>query len=224
MPQCAAEAGVERLIHFFALDASALAASSFFKSKAAGEAAVRAAFPSATIVRPAPVYGPEDSLLLRYAALIHHDSQLPFLAGHLQKMSPVWVGDVAAAVTQALVDPSTAGRTLELTGPDVLTDIQVAHRVMQIIQEDTALQVLEDKDYRRFLTMKQFEPHYRKYYPADLYDQLKVDLVASGDADVLTLADLGLPAAPLEKHLEFSLKTLEHKEIEIAATTSVWTN
>ncbi len=54
--------------------------------QALGEESVRAAFPNATIMRPAPVFGPEDSLLLRFAALVHHDSQLPFLATQRQCM------------------------------------------------------------------------------------------------------------------------------------------
>jgi len=221
--ECAREAGVERLIHFSSLGADPNSASDFFRSKGQGEQSVLTAFPDATIMRPAPVFGPEDSLLLRYAALIHHDTSLPFLQGHLQKMQPVSVGDVAAAVVTSILEPSTKGRVVELAGPDTLTDLQVAHRVVQILQEDVELKILDDATYRRFLTIKQYEPHFRKYYPANLYDPLKHDLVATGAPEHLTLRDLGLSAAPLEKFIEFSLKTQEHKEIdtEYGLTTAI---
>ncbi len=177
---------------------------------------------------------------------------------------------MAAAVVTSILEPSTKGRVVELAGPDTLTDLQVAHRVVQILQEDVELKILDDATYRyggaqvclhmgsgtlgtrgivgwvqsyidrrrfvecwgdlvgsmqcrRFLTIKQYEPHFRKYYPADLYDQLKHDLVATGAPEHLTLRDLGLSAAPLEKFIEFSLKTQEHKEIdtEYGLTTAI---
>ena len=45
------------------------APSAYARSKAAGEAAVRAAFPDATILRPSIVFGPEDHFFNRFAAM-----------------------------------------------------------------------------------------------------------------------------------------------------------
>jgi NADH dehydrogenase (ubiquinone) 1 alpha subcomplex subunit 9 len=58
-----ADVGVPRLIHVSHLNASPDSTSAFYRSKYAGERAVRDAFPEATIVRPAGLYGPEDWLL-----------------------------------------------------------------------------------------------------------------------------------------------------------------
>ncbi len=146
--ECAAASGAERLIHFSALGAAADSPSAFYRSKFAGEQAVLAAFPNATIVRPAPVFGPEDHLLLRFASLIHNDATLPFLEGREQSMQPIWVGDVAAATVNAILDPATKGRTIELAGPEVMTDLQVAYEVFRVLKEKSTVEFMSDKKYR----------------------------------------------------------------------------
>jgi hypothetical protein len=66
-----------------------------------------------------------------------------------------------------------------------------------------------------FLAMRQFMPHWRKWYPADLYEQQQVSLTASGSSDVLTFNDLGIKnLKTLDSCIEFCLKTQEQKEIE----------
>ena len=146
--ECARASGAERLIHFSALGAAADSPSAFYRSKYAGEQAVLAAFPNATIVRPAPVFGPEDHLLLRFASLIHNDATLPFLEGREQSMQPIWVGDVAAATLNAILDPATKGRTIELGGPEVMTDLQIANEVFRVLQEKNTVEMMSDKKYR----------------------------------------------------------------------------
>ena len=56
----AAVAGVKHLVHVSALGADPHSPSAYARSKAAGEEAVKAAFPQATIIRPSIVFGPED--------------------------------------------------------------------------------------------------------------------------------------------------------------------
>jgi NADH dehydrogenase (ubiquinone) 1 alpha subcomplex subunit 9 len=146
--ECARAAGAERLIHFSALGASEDSPSAFFRSKAAGEKAVLEAFPNATIVRPGPVFGPEDWLLQRMAGLIHHDSVVPFLEDNDQKMQPVWVNDVAAGVMNIILNDSTKGRIVEMAGPEVLTDVQIALRVHQVLQEENVIKRYSDSHYR----------------------------------------------------------------------------
>src|SRR5690606_16233442 len=65
----AAAAGVDSLVHVSALGAAADSASAYARSKAAGEAAVREAFPEATILRPSVVFGPEDDFFNRFAEM-----------------------------------------------------------------------------------------------------------------------------------------------------------
>lgn len=114
----AAAAGVERLVHLSALGADPASPSAYGRSKAAGEAAVRAAFPAATILRPSIVFGPEDRFFNRFAALARLSPVMPVIAG-ATKFQPVYVGDVADAVLASLTRADAAGKTFALGGPEV---------------------------------------------------------------------------------------------------------
>jgi uncharacterized protein YbjT (DUF2867 family) len=60
----AAAAGVKQFLHLSAIGADASSPSLYAQTKAAGEAAVLAAFPGAIILRPSVVFGPDDQLSL----------------------------------------------------------------------------------------------------------------------------------------------------------------
>jgi uncharacterized protein YbjT (DUF2867 family) len=115
----AKRAGARHFVHISALGADPNSASAYARSKAAGEAAVRAAFPEATILRPSVVFGPEDQFFNRFAALARLSPALPLIGGGRTRFQPVYVGDVANAVTAALERPEAAGRTYELGGPKI---------------------------------------------------------------------------------------------------------
>jgi len=111
--------GVRALIHLSAIGADPASASAYGRSKGDGEAAVRAAFPGAVILRPSIVFGREDHFINRFAAMIRLSPVIPVIAP-AAKFQPVYVGDVGDAVVAAL-EASAAGRTFELGGPQVLT-------------------------------------------------------------------------------------------------------
>ena len=113
--------GVKRVVHVSALGADTAAPSAYARSKAAGEQALLAGFPDATILRPSVVFGPEDAFFNRFAALAQFLPALPLIGGGKTRFQPVYVGDVADAVMAALDDPATAGRTYELGGPRIYT-------------------------------------------------------------------------------------------------------
>ncbi len=102
----------ERFVHLSAIGADAASPSRYARSKAGGEAAVRAARPAAVILRPSIVFGAEDAFFNRFAAMARLLPVLP-IAGGRTKFQPVFVGDVADAVMQA--PPGL----WELGGPDV---------------------------------------------------------------------------------------------------------
>lgn len=116
--QAAQAAGVARLVHISAIGADPASPAAYGRSKAAGEAAVRAAFPAATILRPSVVFGPEDNFLNRFAGMAALSPILPVVGGKT-RFQPVYVGDVAQAVVAALKRPEAAGRLYELGGPRV---------------------------------------------------------------------------------------------------------
>lgn len=110
-------AGVKRLVQISAIGADPTSAAAYARTKAAGEEAVKAAFPSATILRPSIVFGPEDDFFNRFARLAMVSPVLPLIGGGHTKFQPVYVADVAAAVATVLDDAGTSAKTFELGGP-----------------------------------------------------------------------------------------------------------
>ncbi len=121
LAQIAARAGVSTFIHMSAIGADAESPSSYGRSKAAGEAGVRAAFPATTILRPSIVFGPEDEFFNRFARMALVSPALPLIGGGKTRFQPVYVGDVADAVMRALHAPAARGQTYELGGPQIYT-------------------------------------------------------------------------------------------------------
>jgi uncharacterized protein YbjT (DUF2867 family) len=117
--QAAAEIGA-RMVQFSAIGADADSESAYARAKAAGEQAVLAAVPSATILRPSIVFGPEDQFTNRFANLARMAPVMPVF-GATTKMQPVYVGDVAQAAADAVDGKTKPGATYELGGPEVLT-------------------------------------------------------------------------------------------------------
>ncbi|MGE4062582.1 MAG: complex I NDUFA9 subunit family protein [Rhodospirillaceae bacterium] len=139
--RAAMAAGVRRLVHISALGADATSPSAYARSKAAGERAVAAAFPSATIMRPSVVFGAEDGFFNRFGAMAQKLPVLPFFTDtnpHLpggggSKFQPVYVGDVVGAIGAAVNDPRHLGKTYELVGPRVYD----MREIMQIVNRET---------------------------------------------------------------------------------------
>lgn len=118
--ELAAANGVESLVHVSAIGVSADSGSAYARTKAAGEQAVRAAYPGATIIRPSVVFGQEDQFTNRFAGM----SRLPVLPvlGARTKFQPIFVRDLGQAIAKAAQDPGRfGGETFELGGPDVMT-------------------------------------------------------------------------------------------------------
>src|SRR3954470_15620396 len=119
--EAAAAADVPALVHLSAIGADPDSASAYGRSKGEGEAAVRAAFPRATVVRPSIVLGLEDDLVSRFARMAQLLPFLPVIRG-AWKLQPVHVADLGKAIALAALDPRAhAGRTYELGGPQAMT-------------------------------------------------------------------------------------------------------
>ncbi|PSJ43300.1 complex I NDUFA9 subunit family protein [Allosphingosinicella deserti] len=119
--EAAQAAGADALVHISALGVDVKSESAYGRSKAEGEQAVRAAFPSATIMRPSILFGREDNFVNRFAALARLAPALPVIRGKA-RFQPVYAAEVARAIAAAACDPTThAGKDYELGGPQVLT-------------------------------------------------------------------------------------------------------
>jgi uncharacterized protein YbjT (DUF2867 family) len=119
--KAAREAGVTRLIHISAIGAGKASKASYARSKAAGEQAVLEEFPGAIILRPSIVFGPEDEFFNRFASLARSSPLMPLIGGGRTRFQPVYVGDLAAAIANAVDGQGKPGTVYELGGPQVLS-------------------------------------------------------------------------------------------------------
>jgi uncharacterized protein YbjT (DUF2867 family) len=135
----AAAAFGARLIHVSALGAAADSPSLYAQSKAEGEQLVLAALPSATILRPSVVFGPEDDFFNKFAAIARMSPALPLIGGGHTRFQPVFAGDVASAMIAAIDRPETGGRIYELGGPETLSFRQLMEYVLATTKRERLL-------------------------------------------------------------------------------------
>ena len=190
----AREAGVDRFVHISAIGADAQSSSAYARTKAAGEQAVRDAFPTVTILRPSVVFGPEDQFFNRFASMAMFSPVLPLIGGGETRFQPVYVGDVADAVVTCLEDPATAGRIYELGGPKIYTFREVIELVLSEIRRKRPLVDLP-------FGLAAFQARLMAILPSppltpDQVELLKSDNIVSSGA--LTLASLGITPTPAE--------------------------
>jgi NADH dehydrogenase len=123
------DAGAAAFVHVSASGGARESPVDYARTKAEGEEAVRAAFPSATIVRPAILFGPDDNFVMLFAGLIAGFPVLPVFSPEA-KLQPVFVDDAAEAVAQVLADsPAHDGKIYEIAGPEVVTMIALNDRI-----------------------------------------------------------------------------------------------
>ena len=190
----AREAGVDRFVHISAIGADPRSSSAYARTKAAGEQAVRDAFPTVTILRLSVVFGPEDQFFNRFAAMATISPVLPLIGGGETRFQPVYVGDVADAVLACLEDSATAGRIYELGGPKIYTFREVLELVLSEIRRKRGFVDLP-------FGLAAFQARLMSILPnapltPDQIELLKSDNIVSSGA--LTLASLGITPTPAE--------------------------
>jgi NADH dehydrogenase len=191
--QLAAEAGISKFVQMSAIGASDKSKSRYAQTKAEAEAAVREAIPTATILRPSIIFGPEDGFFTRFAEMARISPALP-LIGSSTKFQPVYVADVAQAVANALSRPDAAGKTFELGGPRTYTMKQLLQFITREIDRPRLLlplpiPVAAPLGYV-IGALSRFNPFFGPPLTGDQVQLLKTDNVVSPGAG--TLADLGV--------------------------------
>lgn len=131
--EAAAAKGITRFVQVSSIGADANSKSPYAQTKAAAEEAVRKAVPTATILRPSIVFGPEDGFFNRFAGLARSAPFLPAIGGGKTKFQPVYAGDVADAIAAAVTSPAAEGKTYELGGPRVYTFNEIYDIILNTI-------------------------------------------------------------------------------------------
>ena len=139
----AAKAGAGALVHMSAIGADPASPSAYGRSKGEGEAAVRAAFAGATILRPSIVFGPEDEFVNRFARMMQLSPVVPVIGGGTL-FQPVYVADVARAAAAALHPDAHGGHVYELGGPEILSMAELNRRIAAMIGRTPAFLDLPD--------------------------------------------------------------------------------
>lgn len=120
----ARQAGAERIAHVSGIGADARSASPYIRSRGEGEAAVRGAFPSATLIRPAVMFGPGDAFVTPLSSMLRHAPIFPLFGHGETRLQPAYVEDVAEAIARASRAPPT-DPAYEVAGPRVYTYAQL---------------------------------------------------------------------------------------------------
>ncbi len=197
--ELASAAGIERMVQVSAIGASADSPSRYAQSKAAGEAAVMAAIPTATILRPSIVFGTDDGFFNMFGSMARFAPALPLFGGGQSRFQPVFAGDVAEAVLKVIETEDARSEIYELGGPGVYS----FKALMEFILKET--------DRPRFLIPLPFAigtvmatvfelaailPFVQPLLTRDQLTQLQQDNVVTDGAK--GLADLGITPETVE--------------------------
>ena len=191
--QAAADAGVRRLVHISGIGADPASSSPYVCARATGERLVRAAFPTATILRPSVMFGPGD-FLDRLAGLARVLPAMPLFGRGEVKLQPVHVTDVAAAVERALALPEAEGKLYELGGPRIYPYRALVQLALGLSGRGRPLLPVPYAVWHALAAVT--APLPRRPISRDQVKLMEKDNVVSPGA--LTLADLGITPAALE--------------------------
>jgi len=188
LAQVCADKGVERLVHVSALGAAFDSPSAYSRSKALGEDFVREAYPDASILRPATIFGDEDKFLNRIAKLSQTMPFYPLVDAATTKQQPVYMDDVAEAIVKCVTDPTAMGKTIELAGPKVYSNQEIVDYVFKVIKEESnAINLPRPVGYAFAYGMQQLP---NSWYTLDGLRRQSVDLVMPDSA--LGFDELGI--------------------------------
>ena len=215
----AAKAGITNLVHLSAIGADANSSADYARSKALGEAAVFAAVPNAVILRPSIVFGPEDQFFNRFANMARFSPVLPLIGGGETKFQPVYVGDVADAITKALDGAAKHGATYELGGPETASFKTILEFILAVTNRKRPLVNLPFAIAKMQASVLELLPG--KLLTVDQVTMLETDNVvsAAAKAEGRTLEGLGIAPTTYESVVPSYLYSFrKHGQFERAAT------
>jgi uncharacterized protein YbjT (DUF2867 family) len=191
------KAGIDKLVHVSAIGADPQSISAYSRSKAAGEAAVFETLPDATVFRPSIMFGPDDHFFNRFAGLARMLPALPLFGGGHTRFQPVFVGDVASAIADAVEGKVKRGTVYEVGGPEVKTFRECMEIVLAEIDRKRLLVPVPWALARAAAHVLQLLP--KPLLTVDQLRQLQVDNVVSdaAESEGRTLEDLGIDPVSL---------------------------
>ncbi len=194
----AANAHGARMIYVSAIGVDEKSSSAYARSKAAAEKLVLSAQPSAIIMRPSILFGPEDDFFNRFAALARMSPALPLIGGGKTLFQPVFVGDVATAIAEAVEGNARPGTIYELGGPEVRSFADLMRYVLATIERKRLLVPIP-------FFLAKLKAFFLQLMPTplltpDQVELLRTDNVVSQEAvaERRTLQSFGIEPEPIE--------------------------
>ena len=191
------ENGVKNLIHVSALGVRENHVSRYMQSKLEGEKNIQNVFKSSVILRPSLVFGPEDKFFNTFASIAQFSPALPLIGGGKIKFSPVYVGDIAKAIVNALRLNNSEPKIYELGGPENYSFKELMEILLREIKK------------KRFLipipfSLAKFQSYFLQMIPnplltPDQVEVLKYNNIVSGEYP--TLEDLGIRGKTIQSIL-----------------------
>jgi len=185
--------GSEKIAHVSGIGADARSASPYIRSRGEGEAAVRRAFPSATLIRPAVMFGPGDALVTPLSTMLRHAPVFPLFGRGQTRLQPAYVEDVAEAIVRALKAPAR-GLEYELAGPRVYTYAELLRTIADAVGRKPVLFPVPFALWRSLGFALEYLPG--PPITRNQIDLMQTDNVAAPDAP--GFATLGVSPRPLE--------------------------
>jgi uncharacterized protein YbjT (DUF2867 family) len=188
----AASAHGARLIHVSAIGANERSPSHYARSKAVGEKLVLAAVPSAVILRPSVLFGPEDAFFNKFAAIASFSPALPLIGGGRTLFQPVFAGDAAASVLAAMEGRARAGQIYELGGPEIRSFKELMVFMLATIERRRLLVPIPFALARMQASVLQWMPN--PLLTPDQVELLRTDNIVSAQAkrEGRTIDELGI--------------------------------
>jgi NADH dehydrogenase len=195
----AANAHGARMIHVSAIGADENSDVGYARTKGAAERLVLAAQPDAVIMRPSILFGPEDDFFNRFAALARMSPVLPLIGGGHTRFQPVFVGDVATAIAEAVDGKLRGGTIYELGGPEIRTFRELMQIMLAAIDRKRMLVPLPFFAAKIKALFLQFAPAPFTLTPGQV-DLLRTDNIVSdaASAERRTLKGIGIEPETIE--------------------------
>ncbi len=191
------QADITNVVQVSAIGADTKSKSAYARTKANAEDVIRGAVPSADIIRPSIMFGPEDSFFNRFAKLATMSPALPLIGGDT-KFQPVYVGDVAEAIAK-VIGQGTTGSTYELGGPRTYSFKELLNFTLETIDRKRILAPVPWFAAGMLGMVGEVVgalPFVKPFLTRDQVANLKIDNIVSDDAK--SFHDLGVDLETVE--------------------------
>jgi NADH dehydrogenase len=132
---------VDQFVQISGIGSDPKSGSNYIRARGRGEVAVASAFPGAFIVRPAVMTGPDDAFLTTIVRLIRLLPVYPLFGDGGTRLQPVYVADVAEAVSRLIDGRNNKGSSIfEFGGPRIYTYKELLREIAR--QLDTHIRLM----------------------------------------------------------------------------------